>query len=203
MLGDKQVQKRGWKHFTIFTIIVGLIVGTTSVISDNLFLLGDISFTKFVISYLSIMINSLPMWFILAMFVGYTFSRSLKEAALFAVIYTIVTITFYFVIGYFYDDNAISTPITTYVEWYGASALGGLIGGVIGFFLRKTPFVLLILLAGLLLQLYINGMSSWNNIIGISQNITFCLMILSILIYLVTSKISSCPKTQLPNSMSR
>ncbi|WP_209300593.1 hypothetical protein [Lentibacillus salicampi] len=53
---------------------------------------------------------------------------------------------------------------------------------------KKTPYALLILLTGLILQLFVNGAGSWGDIVGITQNITFCLMIVSIVVYLTVSR---------------
>lgn len=182
-----------WKKFVTFTLIVGLIVGFSSVISDNLPYLGDgVTVLEFVISYLAGMINSLPMWFIIAMLVGYIFARDIKEAALLGAIYTITAITFYFVIGYFYEDIPVTLSFKEqafiYVDWYGTSAVGGILGGIVGFFTKKIPYALLCLLVGLIIQLFVNGTSSLGDIVGIAQNVTFCLMILSIVIYLVIMK---------------
>ncbi|MCM3655528.1 hypothetical protein [Metabacillus litoralis] len=182
-----------WKRFIIFTLIVGLIVGFSSVISDNLPYLGDgVTVLEFVISYLAGMINSLPMWFIIAMLVGYIFAKDIKEAALLGAIYTITAITFYFVIGYFYEDIPVTLSFKVqafiYVGWYGTSAVGGIIGGIVGFFTKKIPYTLLCLLVGLIIQLFVNGTRSWSDIVGIAQNITFILMIISIFVYLTLVK---------------
>lgn len=193
LLRENQEYRRRWRKFFIFTFIVGLIVAIFSVVSDNSSYLKDgITVFEFIISYLAVMINSLPMWFILAMFVGYIFARSHKEAALFGMIYTISAITFYFVIGHFYTDEAVSLPFKeqalVYIKWYGASAIGGVSGGIVGFLMKKTPYVQLTLLLGLFLQLFVNGTRSWEDIVGIAQNVTFCLMIVSIVIYLTIVK---------------
>ena len=132
------------------------------------------------------------MWFILAMFVGYIFARNIKEAVILSAIYTLTAITFYFVIGYFYENISVSLSFIEWVEmfviWYGASVIGGILGGGIGFLLKKTPYVLLILLAGLILQLFVNGARSWGDIIGIGENVTYCLLIVSIVIYLIVRR---------------
>ncbi|MGP7815680.1 hypothetical protein [Niallia sp. 01092] len=190
------------RRFIVFTLITGLIVGFLSVISDNLPNLSDgITLLEYVISYLAVMINSLPVWFILAMFVGYIFAGNIKKAVLFGAMYTLTAITFYFLIGYFY----VVVPVTisfkeqaiAYAIWYGASAVGGILGGIVGFFIKKTPYALLFLLVGLILQLAVNGTRSWSNIISISQNVTFCLMIMCIIMYLVIVRL----KTQIePNN---
>ncbi|MDF1997879.1 hypothetical protein [Peribacillus frigoritolerans] len=184
-----------WRKFVTFTFIIGLIVAIFSVISDNLsFLVDGVTVLEFVIAYLAVMINSLPMWFIVAMLVGYIFARNIKKAALLGAIYTITAITFYFVIGHFYTDIPVTVTISfkelamTYVNWYGASTNGGILGGVVGYLVKKTPFALLSLLVGLILQLFVNGTSSWGDIVGIVQNVTYCLMIVSIFIYLVIVK---------------
>jgi hypothetical protein len=189
----KKKQEIGhWRRFIVFTLVVSLIVGMFSVISDNLPYLGDgVTVLQFFISYLAVMINSLPMWFVLAMLVGYVFARSFNEAVLLSVIYTVTSITFYFVIGYFYQVEGSPVPISfkeqavTYMIWVGASVVGGFIGGVIGFLMKRTLYPLLILLVGLILQLFVNGTGSWDDIVGIAQNVTYCLMIFSIIIYLI------------------
>lgn len=194
---ENQEYRLHWK-FVTFTLIVGLIVAIFSVISDNLTFLGDgITVLEFVISYLAVMINSLPMWFIVAMLVGFIFARNIKKAALLGAIYTITAITIYFVIRYFYIDVPVTVTISikelaiSYVNWYGASTIGGISGGIVGFLIKKTPYALLILLGGLILQLFVYGTSSWSDIVGIAQNVTFCLMIVSIFIYLVIVKRNS------------
>ena len=196
MLKENQGYKGNWRRFIIFTLIVGLIVGIFSAISDNLPNIADgVTTLEFVISYLAVMINSLPMWFIIAMFVGYVFARSFKEAALLGTIYTIVAITFYLVIAYFYVDVPVDVRVSnfkeqlvSYVIWYGGSFVGGFIGGSVGFLVRKTPYALLILFVGIIFQMFLYGTSSWGNIVGIALNVTFCLMIISIVFYIVIVK---------------
>ena len=193
MLKENQKYRGYWTKFVTFTFIVGLIVAFFSIISDNLSFLGDrVTVLEFVISYLAVMINSLPMWFIVAMLVGYIFAKNIKKAALLGAIYTITAITFYFVIRYFYIDVPVTISFKelaiSYVNWYGASTIGGISGGIVGFLMKKTPYALLILLGGLILQLFVYGTSSWSDIVGIAQNVTYCLMIVSIVIYLVIMK---------------
>lgn len=186
----KKKEYRGnWKRFIIFTLVVGIIVGSFSVISDHLSGLSDgVTVLEFIISYLAVMINSLPIWFILAMLVGFIFASNIKDATILGSIFTISTITFYFVIGHFYTDSSISVSFkeqaVAYATWYGASAIGGIFGGIVGYLIKKTPYALLILLFGLFLQLFVNGESGWSDIVGIAQNVTYCLMIVSIFIYL-------------------
>ncbi|MFD0769019.1 hypothetical protein ACFQZ1_08940 [Bacillus sp. CGMCC 1.60114] len=201
MLKENPKYKGHWRRFIIFTCIVGLIVGIFSVISDNIQYLDDgITVLEFVISYLAVMLNSLPVWFILAMLVGYIFAKDIKNAVLLGAIYTITAITFYFVIGHFYEDVS---PITisfkeqaiAYMTWYVASTIGGILGGGVGFLIKKTPYALLSLLIGLILQLFVNGVNSWRGIVGISQNVTFCLMIVSIVIYLVVVRFKKTRRT--------
>lgn len=189
-LKDKQESRESWRRFIIFTLLIGLIVGIFSVISDYLPDLSDgVTVLEFAISYLAIMINSLPVWFILAMLVGYIFAKDVKNAVFLGAIYTITAITFYFVVGSFYDDTPAHLRISfreqaaAYMTWYVASTIGGILGGGVGFLLKKTPYALLSLLLGLILQLFVNGTNSWGDIVGIAQNVTYCLMIVSIIIY--------------------
>jgi len=191
-LNENPVYRGHWREYVIFTLIVGSIVGFISVISDNLPNLADgVTVLEFIISYLAITINSLPMWFILAMLVGYLFANNISKAALLGSIYTVCAITFYFAIGHFYIDAAVSSfkeQALVYAIWGGASAIGGILGGITGFLLKKTPYALLSLLVGLILQLFVNGTYSWGNVVGIAQNVTFCLMIVSIVFYIVIVK---------------
>lgn len=188
----KTTEYRGyWRSFTIFTCTVGFIVGVLSVISDHLpYREEGLTVLELILSYLAVMINSLPVWFILAMLVGYIFANDIKGAALLGCIYTIVAITFYFLIGHFYTDSPVSGSfkVVVYANWYGASAVGGILGGITGFLTKKTSNVLLILLAGLILQLFVYGIRSWGDTVGIAQNITFCLMIVCIVVYLVVRR---------------
>ena len=64
----------------------------------------------------------------------------------------------------------------TYMIWVIPSVIGGFIGGSVRLLLKKTPYALLILFVGIIFQLFLYGTSSWGDIIGISQNVTFCLM---------------------------
>ncbi|MDN4072915.1 hypothetical protein [Fictibacillus terranigra] len=185
----KTGQNRGQrKRFVLYTLIVSLIFGIFSVISDNLPNIRDgITPVEFIISYLAIMINSLPTWFIIAMVTGYIFASNIKESIIRGAICILCAITSYFVIGQLYSDIPVATFkewVPIFMNWYGMSLLGGMIGGCVGFLLKKTPYVLLIVLSGLLLQLYLNGASSWNDVVGIAQNVTFCLMVVGIILYL-------------------
>ncbi len=198
LLNGNQKYSGHWRSFILFTCIVGFIVGYFSVLSDNLPDVSEgVTYLKFFISYLAVMINSLPMWFILAMFVGYIFARDVQKAVLLGALYTITAITFYFVIGYFYQDVLVTISFqeqaVAYATWYGASAIGGILGGVLGFFMKKTSYALLPLAVGLILQLFVNGKSSWSDVVGIAQNITYCLMIGSIVMYIVIVKCNAVP----------
>lgn len=149
---------------------------------------------EIVITYLAVMINSLPVWFIIAMIIGYKFGRNIKEALFFGAFYTIIAITFYFLFDYIYESffyegvipvaTSFKDQIKFYAEWYGVSTAGGLVGGALGYLFKKNRFVLLFLVLGITLQLFVNGARSWSNLIGIAQNVSFCLMITSIFIYL-------------------
>lgn len=188
-----QVYRGHERGFIIFTIVSNIVIGFFSVISDNLSFLADgITAFEFIISYLAVMLNSLPMWFIFAMVVGYKFSKDIKNAILLGGIYSITAITFYFVIGFIYEDEVAPIPfkehVISYAKWYGASAVGGFFGGSVGFLMKKNPYVLLLLFIGLVIQLFVNGPNSWDDIVGIAQNLTFCLMLVSIILYLAFAK---------------
>ncbi len=175
--------------FIIFTLIVGGFVAIFSVISDHLSSVNNMSVFKAIVSYVSIMFDSLPGWFIIAMFVGYAFGNSSKQAALFGSLYTVISITFYFIIGTLCSDEpegvalGLQDKLYIFITWYGASIIGGIIGGIVGFIFTKKPVTLLILPAGLLLQLLLNGTRGWSDIVGIAQSITYCLIILTVFIY--------------------
>ena len=181
-------------QFIFFSIIVGIIVAIFSVISDNIpYSVDDVSILKSIIYYLASVINSLPMWFIIAMFVGYRYASNLKIAMFFGMSYSLWTILLYLLIAKLYEDTPENISVTmfqqllSYLTWLGASAVGGLFGGAMGFLLKKSFYPLLILLAGLVLQLFVNGKENWNDLIGILQNATFCIMIAGIIIFLKRS----------------
>ncbi|MBN8233855.1 hypothetical protein JF544_01290 [Halobacillus kuroshimensis] len=179
-----------WRSFTVFSCTIGLLVGIFSVISDNLPCFGEkITMIEFVVSYLAVMINSLPVWFSLAMVAGFLFAGELKGSVIVGVIYTLAAITFYFVISNFYGSNTVTSSfverVLMYLVWYIVSAVGGLLGGSAGFLLKKNHYTILILTIGLMVQIIKNGESSWNNMVGIAQNTTYCLMLVSTIIYLI------------------
>ncbi len=90
--------------------------------------------------------------------------------------------------GLSFSAFSLQEQLGIYAIWYVPSIIGGCLGGIIGYLCKKTPYVLLSLLFGIILQLFVNGAGSWKNIIGIAQNSTFCLMIVSIVGYLITVK---------------
>ncbi|WP_028782334.1 hypothetical protein [Thalassobacillus devorans] len=192
---NNQEFKNHWKRFIIFSLSIGLVVGIFSVISDHIPSIGEkMMGLETAITYLAVMINSLPVWFIFAMIIGYKFARNIKEALFFGALYTIIAITFYFLFGYIYESfiyegvipvsTSFKDQLKVYAEWYGASTAGGLVGGALGYLFKKNRFVLLFLVLGITLQLFVNGARSWDNPVGIAQNVSFCLMIISIFIYL-------------------
>ncbi|MBE2978799.1 hypothetical protein [Priestia megaterium] len=187
-MSDKDKQKV-WVKFIIFTVVVGGIVAAFSVISDHLPPVTSMTTPELIVSYVAIMFNSLPGWFIMAMVVGYVFGTRTRHAACFGSLYIVSSITKYFVIGHFYSDQpdgvvwGLKDMVYIFITWYGASVIGGIIGGMVGFLFTKKPVVLVTLPAGLLLQLFLNGTRGWSDIVGMAQSITYCLIIISVFIY--------------------
>ncbi|MFB8424903.1 hypothetical protein ACFC4S_23080 [Priestia megaterium] len=180
----KKQKNKLW--FILYALFLGGATAILSVISDNLqfiYLDGPITTPRFIISYLAIMFDSLPIWFLLAMITGRIFGKNIKSAATYSTIYTLIAITIYFVIGSSYSGGpnilALGLKSLAYVliTWYGASVLGGILGGITGFVFRSKPYVLLIFPAGVILQLCINGTRAWVDTIGIAQSTTYCLML--------------------------
>jgi len=188
VLSEKDKQKV-WIKFIIYTLVVGGIVAAFSVMSDHLPLVTSMTTPELMVSYVAIMLNSLPGWFIMAMFVGYVFGTRTRQAACFGSLYIISSITMYFVIGHFYNDQpdsvvwSLKDIIYIFITWYGASVVGGIVGGIVGFLFIKKPVVLVTLPAGLLLQLFLNGTRGWSDILGMAQSVTYCLIIISVFIY--------------------
>ncbi|MDR7207900.1 hypothetical protein [Priestia megaterium] len=185
-MSDKDKQKV-WVKFIIFMVVVGGIVAAFSVMSDHLPPVTSMTTPELIVSYVAIMLNSLPGWFIMAMVVGYVFGTSTRQAACFGSLYIVSSITMYFVIGHFYSDQpdsvvwGLKDMIYIFITWYGASVIGGMVGGMVGFLFTKKPVVLVTLPAGLLLQLFLNGTRGWSDIVGMAQSITYCLIIISVL----------------------
>ncbi|WP_318618402.1 hypothetical protein [Priestia megaterium] len=187
-LPDKD-KRKVWVKFIIFTVVVGGIVAAFSVMSDHLPFVTSMTIPELMVSYVAIMLNSLPGWFIMAMVVGYVFGTCTREAACFGSLYIVSSITMYFVIGHFYSDQpdgvvwGLKDMMYIFITWYGASVIGGIVGGMVGFLFTKKPVVLVTLPAGLLLQLFLNGTRGWSDIVGMAQSITYCLIIISVFIY--------------------
>lgn len=182
-------------RFIFFSIIVGIIVAIFSVISDHIpYPVNDVSILQSIIYYLASVINSLPMWFIIAMFVGYRFALNIKSAIFLGMTYSMWSILLYLLIANFYENTpenispTLFQQLLGYLTWLVASAVGGLFGGALGFLLKKSYYPLLILMVGLVLQLFMNGKESWDSLIGILQNATFCIMIVGIIILIFLRK---------------
>lgn len=123
------------------------------------------------------------------MIVGYKFAENLKEAALLACLSVICVITFYLVIGSFFEDHAFTSSLLEKLKnlgsWYAPSILGGIVGGATGYLTKRNRYTLSLLGAVLLFQLLINGSWSWGNSVGLATNLTFCVMLLITTVYLV------------------
>ncbi len=170
-----------------YIMVVGIIVGIFSVISDLLPYQPD-NFIEIVISYLAVLINSLIVWFALSMSVGYLFGHSFKQATLLGAAFTFFAITVYFVMGNLFNDFgpkiSVHDLFMVYVKWYLAAIAGGVIGSIFGFLAKKHPVTLLVLVGGMILQLIINGTYSWQNPVGLAQNITYSFSAVFLLFYL-------------------
>ncbi|TGB03684.1 hypothetical protein [Halobacillus salinus] len=165
------------RGFILYTLLAAMIMAGFSVGSDDLPYVGaDIPFFYSVYVYLAVTINSLAFWFILSMVPGLIHAANLKESILFGGIFAVAAITFYFMFGGF-PNNAII--------WYGISSLGGTIGGATGYLAKRNKYILLLLIPGFFLQLLRNGTNSWNHAIGIAHNLTICVAILFISIYII------------------
>ncbi|MBA2174840.1 hypothetical protein H0266_08040 [Halobacillus locisalis] len=182
--------KKKYRNLTIYTCTIGLLMSVFSVASDHLPYVGEeVSFVQSIIMYLAVLINSLSFWFIYSMIVGYKFAENLKEAALFACLSVICSITFYLVIGSFYEDHAFTSSLLeklkNFGSWYAPSIVGGIAGGTTGYLTKRNRYTLSLLGAVLLFQLLINGSTSWGNAVGLATNLTFCAVLLITTAYLV------------------
>ena len=183
-----QTSKIKWGTLSLFTLLVGITVACFSVASDHVPYLEEgqtLTVGKWIFYYLAIMLNSLPVWFIIAMVVGYFFANTVKQAVLVGSLYTVITIALYLYIGNMYTGEDVmplpfSEQLKVYFVWYGMSFLGGVIGGSIGFLCRKKPNWLWVLVSGIVLQLFVNGTRSWQDSLGVAQNVTLCVVAVSI-----------------------
>ncbi|WP_394555554.1 hypothetical protein C1N61_29460 (plasmid) [Priestia aryabhattai] len=177
----KTQNNKAW--FLLYILLVGGTAATLSVISDNIrYMIGNIPPSKFFITYVAITFNSLPVWFLLAMGVGHLFGKSIKSAAVYGSIYTLTTITLYYVFGALYNGTSIFSVATdgslcVLLTWYIASLLGGILGGVTGFIFKRKPYTLLIFSVGIIIQLYLNDIDDWVDTVVIAQNATYCVML--------------------------
>jgi len=184
---NKRQNNKAW--FFLYTLLIGGTAAILSVVSDNIrYMIGHITLSHFFISYIAITFNSLPVWLLLAMAVGRIFGKSIKNAAVYGAIYTLATITLYYVIGTLYSGISLFSSgsegsLYVLVSWYVASVLGGILGGVTGFVFKRKPYILLIFPVGVIFQLCINGTRAWIDAISIAQSTTYCLMLVISLWY--------------------
>jgi hypothetical protein len=124
--------------FLAVSLILGSIVGWLSYVSDIISTFkNDLNLFSFLLAYAAIMINSLPVWFIIAMFIGYIFGNNPKESSIFGMIFTVVANTFYLVISESLIELSkgvtitIGSQIKPYIfGWYLTSICGGAFGGI-------------------------------------------------------------------------
>ncbi|MCA1022752.1 hypothetical protein [Halobacillus litoralis] len=182
-----------FRGFILYTLTAGILMGGFSFGSDHLPYVGkNIPFVYSVYVYLAVTSNSLAFWFVLSMIPGFIYAVNLKESVIFGCIAAVTGITFYLVIGEYFGDM-----FRTYnYNWYVPSALGGMIGGAAGYFAKRNKNVLLILIPGFLLQLLRNGTDSWNNGIGMVHNLTICIMILILSIYIIRIRLNKSHETK-------
>lgn len=163
----------GARHLLVVAIVVGLL----SVVSDNLpSREAGVSVAQEVVAYLAVMANSLPVWFALAMVAGHLFGATFRTAALVGSLQAVAAIGVYLGLGQVHDTvvgSSVSLQVSTLVTWGGAAAVGGAVGGIVGWLARRTRRALLVLAGGLVLQLILYGPDSWTHPVGAAQNLTF------------------------------
>jgi len=175
--------------FILYTLLVGTAVAYFSVVSDNVpYVKDDFAIWHWVYYYLAMMINSLPVWFLIAMLTGRLFGKRPLASAAYGMVYTIYAITLYMFWGQLTTEQShvsytLSELLSILFSWYGTSLAGGIIGGFFGYYSRRSNWVWLPVMAGLLLQLWLYGIHSWQNPLGMAQNSTLVFMILFLIVY--------------------
>lgn len=132
-------------RYLVFTVVLGLIVGAFSAISDIL-PYQDVSFNDIAIRFTAELLNDLVIWLGLTVLVGYLFCRSVKQAVLRGAGFAVFTIIIFFILELFSLDRALEVErfIAHVTEWSLVAAAGGIVGGLIGFMSRQYPSVLLL-----------------------------------------------------------
>lgn len=176
--------------FILYTLIIGTIVAYFSVVSDNVpYVTDGFGVGQWVYYYLGMMINSLPVWFFIAMLIGRLFGKKPLASAAYGMVYTIYSITLYMLWGQLTTEQSgvsytLGEMFYVLLTWYGSSLAGGVIGGLFGYYSRNAYWVWIPVIAGLLFQLILYGIHSWQNPLGIAQNSTFVLLIIVLLIHI-------------------
>ncbi|MDB5185549.1 MAG: hypothetical protein JWL85_72 [Candidatus Saccharibacteria bacterium] len=145
-----------------------------------------LSFLEIITIFIAGLLNNQIIWFVLAILVGYAFCRSAKQAATagagFAVFAIVMYLFFSFMFGAHAPQSNSTTPINLITllartaEWLLLSAIGGTVGGLVGFTARTRPGVLLVLPLFIVARLALNGVFSWQSPISAIQNIVFVLI---------------------------
>jgi O-antigen ligase len=171
------------KRYFFFTIIVGLVVGFFSMISDSL-PYQDVTFYDTTIRFTAELLNDLAVWLGLSVLVGYLFCRSIKQAAFMGAGFAVFTIVIYFLFGLLGLDREldIGNFAQHMIEWSLIAAAGGMIGGLIGFISRQYPSILL-LYAVIVAWRLVMRWDAWQSPASALGNVVLIVIVLASVVY--------------------
>lgn len=166
------------RQYIIFTLTVGTIMGFLSMVSDRLPYIEDPTFYNTLLRFIAQFMNDTVMWLGLSILVGYLFCRSKKQAALAGAGFAMFSIITYFVLISLFPEQEVPARIAaetnmfaTIAEWLLAAAVGGLIGGLIGFISKKHPSILFIFVLFIIARLIMQGSLAWSSVASIAQSV--------------------------------
>jgi hypothetical protein len=179
-----------------YMIVVGIMLGWFSVISDNIpYDTSRYRAIELVPYILGGTINNSAILFLFSTILGYKFCSSLKQAMLAGAAFTIYSFSLYFLIDALVpafqeastptDHQDGSVNLINYLQWYLASMLGGITGSATGYLAQTRPIAWIVPVAFIVFQLARAGQWTWHEPIGLSQNILLILIALGIGVYAV------------------
>lgn len=169
------------REFILFMALVPMLVGYFSVISDNLYTFSA-SYTGIIANVwmlLAVILNDFAIWFFLATFVGWRYGRSPCSAILRAVLFSVSSISLYLALTpLLYPGSSVSEGMGGHIIWLTMAALGGAVGGAMGYYAPKRSLVLVPLVALSVFRL--SELRSWETWLGISRNVVILAITLSV-----------------------
>lgn len=139
--------KGSQREYIIFTLLASIIIGYFSIISDHLFpILSGGNAESLMVKiwvFLAVILNDFAMWLLLTTLIGWRYGTKLHVAIFRGILFAVFAIFIYLVLTpVLYPGDSRAKDIGGYIVWFGLSAIGGAVGGAMGYFAQKWPLIL-------------------------------------------------------------